>query len=538
MAIEGALQDVALADICQLLAMGRKTGCLSLTDRSNFGYVYFAEDRVIYASVLNRPDRLGELLVRNNVIARSELSAAMEAQAHDKGVRLGELLVREGALTEEQLRRYISLQIEEAVYHLFSWGQGSFHFDTDQRPDEGVILVDISAESLLMEGARRVDEWGLIEKKIPSLDLVFEMQKNPEEADQDVEITREQNKLIPLIDGQRTVEELVHESGMVDFDVCKALYGLFQAGFVGRAGQRAQVDADGDSGAEVTQHLKLGVAFYRSGMMEDAGREFQEVLERDPKHVGALFRLGLIAFHAGRLTEALEHFDSMPEEARQSYAVLRNRVLALEKLNRFPEALEVLDGAEEVRSGDPALSLARGIVRLKSGDVAGSMDALRAYRTAPSLKKPSALYYAYTGLAAALAGEQDYAVQVGREGLTHYPSCGPLLVNAGAILERRGEAEAAEGLYTRALQTQPAPAQAYKNLGDQAWARGDQEAARVHYEKAVKIEPRLGDEVYLQLGNIAYKDQDTDMARLLWRRALELNPQNELVRTSLEGVQE
>ena len=342
MAIEGALQDVALADICQLLAMGRKTGCLSLTDRSNFGYVYFEEGRVIYASVLNRPDRLGELLVRNNVIARSELSAAMEAQAHDKGARLGELLVREGALTEEQLRRYISLQIEEAVYHLFSWGQGSFHFDTDQRPDEGVILVDISAESLLMEGARRVDEWGLIEKKIPSLDLVFEMQKNPEEADQDVEITREQNKLIPLIDGQRTVEELVHESGMVDFDVCKALYGLFQAGFVGRAGQRAQVDADGDSGAEVTQHLKLGVAFYRSGMMEDAGRKFQEVLERDPKHPGALFRLGLIAFHAGRLTEALEHFDGMPEDARQSYAVLRNRALALEKLNRFPEALEML----------------------------------------------------------------------------------------------------------------------------------------------------------------------------------------------------
>ena len=54
----------------------------------------------------------------------------------------------------------------------------------------------------------------------------------------------------------------------------------------------------------------------------------------------------------------------------------------------------------------------------------------------------------------------------------------------------------------------------------------------------LKIEPRLGDEVYLQLGNIAYKDRDTDMARLLWRRALELDPQNELVRTSLEGVQE
>ena len=95
MAIEGALQDVALADICQLLAMGRKTGCLSLTDRSNFGYVYFEDGRVIYSSVLNRPDRLGELLVRNNVIARSDLSAAMEAQAdHDLVPRLREHLRR------------------------------------------------------------------------------------------------------------------------------------------------------------------------------------------------------------------------------------------------------------------------------------------------------------------------------------------------------------------------------------------------------------------------------------------------------------
>ena len=535
MAIEGALQDVTLADICQLLAMGRKTGCLSLTDRSNFGYVYFDGGRVTYASVLNRQDRLGELLVRNNVITRTHLSAAMEAQAHERGARLGELLVRNGALTEDQLQRYISRQIEEAVYHLFTWNQGSFHFDPDQRPDEqGVSLVSISAESLLMEGARRVDEWSQLEKKIPSLDVVFQIEKRPEDA-KDVELTNEQKKILPLIDGLRSVEELAHESGMVEFETCKALYGLLQGGFVGRAGQRDHV-AD-DAGAELTQHLNLGVAFYRSGMMEDAAREFQAVLEQSPKHPRALFRLGLIAFHSGRVTEAIEHFDRMPEDAKRSYSVLRNRALALEYLSRFPEALEMLDRAEQARPGDPALSLARGIVRLKSGDIRGAMEALRAYRTSPALKKPAALYYAYTGLAAVMAGELDYAVQVGREGMTHYPTSGPLLVNAGAVLERRGEAEAAEGLYMRALQSPPVPAQAHKNLGDQAWARGDQTAARVHYEKAVKIEPRLGDDIYLRLGNIAYKDQDVDVARLLWRRALELNPKNDLVRTNLEGIQ-
>jgi tetratricopeptide (TPR) repeat protein len=534
MAIEGSLQDVALADICQLLAMGMKTGCLSLTDRSNFGYVYFRKGRVIHASVLNRPDRLGELLVRNGIISRADLSAAMESQAHERGFRLGELLVRNGSLTEEQLQRYISLQIEEAVYHLFTWNHGSFHFDPDQAPDEGLFLVNINAETLLMEGARRVDEWGLIQKKIPSMDVVFAVEKTP--AD-DVELTEQQKKLLPLIDGHRTVEELVHESGMVEFEVAKALYALIQPGFVGRAGQRDTVaPGAGADDQDLAQHLSLGVAFYRSGMMEDAVREFQAVLEKEPKHARALFRLGLIAFRQGKLSEALEHFDRMPEGARGSYSVLRNRALALEHLFRYPEAIEALDRAERVRPGDPQLALARGIVKLKSGDVPGAMEALRAYRTSPNLKKPSALYYAYTSLAASLAGEVDYAVAVGREGLTHYPACGPLLVNAGTVLERKGESEAAEALYARAVQAPPVPAQAHKNLGDQAWARGDHVAARVHYEKAVKIEPRLGDDIYLRLGNIAYKDQDLDVARLLWRRAIELNPQNGVVRANLEGL--
>src|SRR5688572_29257653 len=253
MAIEGSLQDVALADICQLLAMGMKTGCLSLTDRSNFGYVYFDRGRVIHASVLNRPDRLGELLVRNNVITRAQLSSAMEAQGQEKGLRLGELLVRTGALNEEQLQRYISLQIEEAVYHLFTWNQGSFHFDPDQKPDEGVFLVNISPDALLMEGARRVDEWRLLQKKIPSLDVVFAMEKQP---GPDVELTSEQKKLIPLIDGERTVQELVHESGMVEFEVAKALYGLIQPGFAVRAGQR-DAAAAAETGTEAAQHLNL-----------------------------------------------------------------------------------------------------------------------------------------------------------------------------------------------------------------------------------------------------------------------------------------
>lgn len=537
MAIEGSLQDVNLADICQLLGMSRKTGCLSITDRSNFGYIYFEKGRVIHASVLNRPDRLGELLVRNHVITRKDLSQAMEQQALERGKRLGELLVAQGSIDQEKLQRYIRMQIEEAVYHLFAWVQGSFHFDPDQKPDEdGIFLVSVNIDALLMEGARRVDEWSLVEKKIPSFDVVFQFDKHPEESEEEVELTKDQRKIMPFIDGVRTVAGIMNEAGLVEFETGKALYGLIQGGFVSRSGEKSTVAETGGN-SKLQEHLNLGVAFYRSGMMEDAGREFEAALQADPKQARANFMMGLMAFRGGRLEEALQHFGAMPEGARDGYAVQRNRALAFQMMGRHDDALAALEAAHRARADDLDIFLLKGIVLLSARNAPKALEALRAYRTSSKLKKPSALYYTYTVLASAVAGDLDYAVSVGREGLGHYPESGPILVNTGAVLERRGEVDAAEALYKRAVAVVPPLPQAHKNLGDQAWARGDHEGARTQYEKAVKLNPRLGDDVYLRLGNLAYKDNDRDVALLLWRRALDLNPHNEAVRTNLETLQ-
>jgi tetratricopeptide (TPR) repeat protein len=536
MAIEGALQDVSLADICQLLGMGRKTGCLSMTDRSNFGYIYFEKGRIIYASVLNRRDRLGELLVRNHVITRKDLSDAVEAQSQAKGKRLGEVLVGKGTISEEELKKYIQLQIEEAVYHLFTWQQGSFHFDPDQMPDEeGIYLVSIPAEALLMEGARRVDEWSQIEKKIPSLEVVFQLDKSPDESSEEVELTKEQKKVLPYIDGVRTVTEIMNEAGLVEFDTGKALYGLIQAGFVSRAGERStQEETGGDEALQ--QRLNVGTAFYRSGMFEDAEREFEQALDIDPKQARANFMMGLIAFRRGKLEESLQHFGAMPPGS-SDYPVHRNTALALELMGRYGEAMRELDAALVARPEDHEVHLARAVVQLKSRSIKGALDALRAYRMSPKVKKPSPRYYAYTVLASAVAGDLDYAVAVGREGLTHYPDSGPILVNTAAVLERRGETEAASALYKRAIALSPPVPQAHKNLGDQAYAHGDLLGAQTQYEKAVKLSPRLGDDVYLRLGTLAYKGNDRDMALLLWRRALDLNPHNETVQANLEMLQ-
>src|SRR5688572_4324404 len=237
MAIKGSLKEASLADVCQLLALGQKSGCLSVTDRSRFGQIYFDRGRITYSRIVNRRDRLGDLLVSEGAFSQTQLNAAIEQQASEPDKKLGDVLLERALITKADLSRFVRLQIEEAIYHLFTWSRGSFFFEADQTPDAD-ITVSINPDSLLLEAARRVDEWSQIEKKIPSLDLIFEVDQD-RVKDTFSELTPEQQRILTLLDGAHTVADIADETGMTEFDVGKALFGLLQAGFARRVGKRA-----------------------------------------------------------------------------------------------------------------------------------------------------------------------------------------------------------------------------------------------------------------------------------------------------------
>ena len=532
MAIQGALSDVSLADISQLLGMGGKTGCLTLTNYGNNGSVYFEDGTVIFATVANRLDRLGDLLVTHQVITRDQLSAAVAKQAPGSGQRLGEVLVELGSLTQEKLDEYIAVQIEEAVYLIFQWNEGTFKFDPDIMPEESVFRVSLSIDGLLMEGARRVDEWSVVEKKITSMDLVFALERNPLE-DEGLDLTDDQKLIIPLIDGQRSVMDLVEVSGLVEFDTGKALYGLIQAGFAVQVAKRVGED---EAKGSLEQALKAGLDAYKSGMMDDATREFRKTLEVDPTHAEARAHLALISLRQGKAHEAIVHFDGMDEATKPTYALLRNRSLAYESLGRYAEALSTLTEAEKLEADDAGLALARGIVEMKSGDGTAAMGSLKVYQDKLGSEKPLPMFYAFSVLAAGLAGDMGRALEIGEEGLKHYPGDGAILVNAGAVFEHRGDGEAATACYERAIKGDSPPPQAFKALGDQAFGHGDKAQAAKYYELAVQEDPRLGEDVFIKLGAIALENSNTEAGAALWRRALELNPDNLTLRTKVDQL--
>src|SRR4051812_44029814 len=291
MAIKGSLKEASLPDVLQLLSMGKKTGCLAVTHRSNFGYIYFDKGQISYASIVNRRDRIGDILVKSGLITVEQLEAAIVAQKKQRDQRIGELLVSQGAVTKDGLHAQIRLQIEEAVYFLFTWKEGTFNFEAEVRPEEQDLQVSINPESLLLEGARRVDEWSLIEKKIPSFDLVFDVDRKKVE-ESEVALTREQEIVLALIDGRRDVATVIEESSLGEFDVGKSIYGLITAGYLHKIG-RSKPAEPAVSDSRVDEHRNLGVAFYKTGMLDEAMREFRRVAELREQDSSSRFYIGL-----------------------------------------------------------------------------------------------------------------------------------------------------------------------------------------------------------------------------------------------------
>jgi tetratricopeptide (TPR) repeat protein len=531
MAIKGSLKEASLPDVIQLLFLGRRTGCLALADRHNFGTIHFDEGHIIYATIVNRRDRIGDILVRSGRITQEALQQAIDRQEGDREHKVGEILMELGAITRQELESYMRMQIEEAVYFLFTWTSGTFNFEAGVAPEREDFLVRINPEFLLLEGARRVDEWSLIEKKIPSFDLIFSADQ-AHVAESGAELSEEQRRILPLLDGTRDVQHVMDESGLVEFEVGKALFGLITAGFAHRVGtSAAAVPKVNDS--RVEEHRNLGIAFYKAGMFDEALREFRRVADLRPTDASAPFHLGLIALRQARWSDAADAFRQAADGGGRP-AALHNLGLALERLGRLDEAETAFGDAAGRARDDARIMLGWSIVALKRGEFQVAQGRLaRAMELLNGRPAPALWYWAAT-LAAAGCDDHAGALRAARAGTAAFPEHPTLQNNLAVLLEVSGDVAGAETILRGALAEDPSLPQISKNLADVLYRNGRYDEAKEAYERAAKLSPDLGDDLYFKLGNIAYKRRETARARESWSRAASINPGHELARANLE----
>src|SRR6266852_5689945 len=252
MAIEGPLRELGIHDVFQLLDLSRKTGVLRVASelRNNAGTIYFEDGAIVYAEIRSNPHPLGSLLLRTGRVNEADLDRArdMQVRGGDRR-RIGEILVELGVVTPRELQRQVRFQIEEVVFEVMGWREGYFSFTEGpltQVPAESTVRIP--TEALLMEGARRIDEWARIEKRLPHLGVVPAFAA-PAGSEGDLDLLPPEWEVLALIDGQRDVRAIAAGLGRSDFDVAKTLFGLESAGLVVLTDPGTQSRArDGGSG--------------------------------------------------------------------------------------------------------------------------------------------------------------------------------------------------------------------------------------------------------------------------------------------------
>jgi len=174
MSFQGSLNELPLADIVQLVAVSGKTGMFSMTRASEKGYVYLQNGQITHAKV-------GDI---------------------------------EG---------------DDAIYALALWNQGTFQFSPGVESDAHSITR--SNTNLLLEAARRSDEWKILSRKIPATDSVPVLVAR-DGMTGPVTLTPLEWRVVTKTDGQRSIEDIARGLRLSSFDVAKTLYGLVTAELV------------------------------------------------------------------------------------------------------------------------------------------------------------------------------------------------------------------------------------------------------------------------------------------------------------------
>jgi uncharacterized protein DUF4388/tetratricopeptide repeat protein len=347
MAIEGPLRELGIHDVFQLLDLGRKTGMMRVTSdlRHNAGTIHFEDGAIIAAQVRSNPHPLGGLLLRTAKITSADLDQARERQMrHGDSRRLGEILVGMGVISQRELERVVRFQVEEVVFEVMSWQEGYFSFSegpvTDV-PSEAAVRIPV--EAMLMEGARRIDEWSLVEKRVPHLGVVPTLAPSVAGDEGELDLLPPEWELLAGIDGQRDIRSLAALLGRSEFDVAKTVFGLESAGVVMLLDPGSVIRPRSSGHADVAELLDRAEQAMKVDDLEGARASAEEAAGIKPHDPLVHLLLGRIHLKAKRASDAVDELRRAIRLAPTLAVALRYLGYALAAQGKFVDANEAWD---------------------------------------------------------------------------------------------------------------------------------------------------------------------------------------------------
>jgi hypothetical protein len=352
MSVTGHLRTMAPGHLFQWLSFSQKTGKLVVRNATVEKTVFVQEGKITTSASTDPREYLGQFLMSHGYITEAELKKAMEVQEQSK-ILLGKILVIIEAITEDDLKRLMRKKVEEEIYDIFLWPDGDFEFTDAEKPKMDLVPMNVDLTGIVMEGSRRVDEWERIRKVVTSSDLVpVPGAKIPTDK-----LNEAQKRIVDVIDGQRTIADIILESRSSGFVVSRTVFELVKAKKMTIEERRrpepaqpgpeaipepaeAEAEQTGapDSGdAEVDSLLHRAQAGLRGGEYEKALRLLKAAQNLDPDNpkvraslkgaealiVGELKKQGISDHKVPRLKKDLEEISSMNFSPNEGFILSR-----------------------------------------------------------------------------------------------------------------------------------------------------------------------------------------------------------------------
>lgn len=478
--LKGSIRDYSLPKVLVQLNRKRATGTLSVSTPNFTKKIYLIKGDAVFASSSYEDDRLGEMLLKAGKITVEQYDKSVEILKATKK-RQGAILVELGYLTPKDLFWGVKYQVREIIYSLFQLEDNEYEFIEGKVPADEVITLKMSMGNLIYEGVKRIDNWTRIRREMPDTGAVLKLSEDPMSLYQNVELSPEDKKMLPLIDSSKTIKEIVDSSWTNSFEAMKTLYVLLAVGIL-------EAKKDAHEEAKEGEMISLADMLQPFAEEEDAfikrvdeiysnlGRlrldELIEVNEAsDPETVKKNYYRLMREFHPDRCfsasdTTLKDKLTTICDSITNAYDTLRDDESRKKYFSSFAGPMK----GKEISSGERAVinlqkaeeQFKKGVKEFKTGSFNEAADS---FREAATINSKRSQYWSYLSLALSkLPNRLQEAEDALLEAIKLEPLNGENYANLGLLYLKEGLKKKAADQFEKALKLDPGNVRAQKGL--------------------------------------------------------------------------
>jgi tetratricopeptide (TPR) repeat protein len=460
--LTGSLQSTGLPQLLAYLNKQRKIGILIIKTLAFTKKVYFQQGDAIFASSTYEEDRLGEMMIKAGKITLEQFDKASEVLRETRK-RLGAILVELGYITPKDLFWGVKFQVKEIICSLFQLEEAEYEFIEEELPTSEVITLKMSMGNLIYEGVKRIDNWTRIRNEMPGTESILKLSNDPAALFQDVELSPQDRKMLSLVDGRKTIKELIDSAWIGSFEALKTLHVLWTIGVIEEKTKAQEIITEqGKEHAETfsLEEILQPVEEDEEEFIRKVDRIFlniENINEHELLDVDEDADMETITKNYYRLTREY-HPDrfygtadpSLKDKLTLIFDKLSRAYTYLKEMHEKKQSIPVqAEKKEPLLKGNGSEHFKKGVEAFRNGNFSAAIDAFRA---ATETDPKNAKYWSHLSLAFSRikTGFND-AEKASLEAMNLEPGNADHSINLGMIYMKKGMKEKALEQFEHAL---------------------------------------------------------------------------------------